>query len=59
MMPSPQQFNIYHKEIILTIYTNSKGADQPANLHCLISTFFIGLLESIIIKLATIRISVC
>ena len=32
---------------------NNKGADQPAHLRRLISTFVIRLLESIISKLAT------
>ena len=37
---------------------NNKGADQPAHLHSLISTFVIRLLESIISKLATSEISI-
>ena len=38
-------------------FANNKGADQPAHLHSLISTFVIRLLESIISKLATSEIS--
>ena len=34
-------------------FANNSGADQPANLCSLISTFVICLLESIIYKLAT------
>ena len=37
---------------------NNKGADQPAHLCSLISTFVIRLLESTISKLATCEISV-
>ena len=37
---------------------NNKGADQPAHLCSLISTFVIQLLESIIYKLVTSEISI-
>ena len=38
-------------------FANIKGADQLTHLHSLISAFVISLLESIIIKLATSKIS--
>ena len=38
-------------------FANNKGADQPAHMCRLISTFFIPFLESIISKLATGEIS--
>ena len=37
---------------------NNKGADQPANLHSLISAFVICLLKSIISILASSEISI-
>ena len=39
-------------------FANNKGADQPAHPNSLISTFIICLLESIISKLATSKISI-
>ena len=39
-------------------FGNNKGADQPAHMRRLISTFVIPLLETIIPKLATNKISI-
>ena len=41
------------KKPCLRWVANNKGADQPAHPRSLISAFVIGLLESIISKLAT------
>ena len=38
-------------------FANNKGADQPAHVHSLISTFVLHLLESIISILTTREIS--
>ena len=38
-------------------FVRNKGADQPGHPRSLISAFVIGLLESIIIKVATCKIS--
>ena len=40
------------------LHANNKGADQPAHLRSLTSTFVICFLESIIAKLATCKISI-
>ena len=42
----------------LWLFANNKGADQPAHPRSLISAFIIHLLESIISRLATSRISI-
>ena len=39
-------------------FANNKGADQPAHMRSLISTFVIHLLESIISRLALSEISI-
>ena len=46
------------KENLSSGFVNNKGADQPADPHCLISTFVIRLLECIISKLVTKEISI-
>ena len=38
-------------------YANNKGADQPAHLRCLISTFVVRCLDSIIPLVSTSKIS--
>ena len=38
---------------LFSVFANNKGADPPAHLCSLISTFVIRLLESIISELAT------
>ena len=40
------------RENLSSVFTNNKGADQPAHPRRLISTFFIHLLESMISRLA-------
>ena len=40
-------------ENLSSVFTNNKGADQPAHTRSLISAFVLPLLESIIAKLAT------
>ena len=47
-----------HQKTCLPGFANSKSADQPAHLRRLISTFVIHLLESIISRLATSKISI-
>ena len=46
------------QENLFSGFANNKGADQPAHLRSLISTFVIHLLESIISKLAMSEISI-
>ena len=50
-IPGPRR-----EKTCLRWFANNKGADQPANLHRLISTFVICILESIISKLAASEI---
>ena len=45
------------RENLSSGFANNKGADQPAHLRSLISAFVIHLLESIISKLVTSKIS--
>ena len=45
-------------EILSSGFANIKGADQPAHPCSLSSTFIISLLESMISKLATSKISI-
>ena len=40
------------RENLSLVFTNSKGADQPAHLHSLTSIFVIRLLESITTKIS-------
>ena len=47
-----------HEKTCLQAFANNTGADQPAHLRSLISTFVIPFLESIICKLATDEISI-
>ena len=42
-----------------SVFVNNKGSDQPAHPHSLVSAFVIGILESIIPKLATSKRSIC
>ena len=42
----------------LTLHANNKGADQPAHERSLISTFVIPYLESIVVDLASCKISI-
>ena len=46
------------QENLSSVFANNKGADQPAHPRSLISAFVICLLESIIYKLATSKISI-
>ena len=46
------------RENLSLVFANNKGADQPAHLCSLISAFVLGLLESIISRLATREISI-
>ena len=46
------------RENLSLVFVNNKGADQPAHPRSLISTFVILLLECIISKLATCKISI-
>ena len=47
----------YAKKCLIP-YTNSKGADQPARLCSLISTFVVRCLDSMICILALFKVSV-
>ena len=54
-MPLQQKKKVWasiHENLAL-FYVNNKGADQPAHLRSLISTFVIRYLDSIISKLDT------
>ena len=46
------------QEKLIFWHANNKGADQPAQMRSLISTFVIHSLESIIAKLAACKASV-
>ena len=46
----------HRPENLSLVFANNKGADKPAHLGSLISTFVICLLESIISKLATSKV---
>ena len=46
------------REYRSSVFVNYKGVGQPVHLRSLISPFVIHLLESIIAKLATIKISI-
>ena len=46
------------RENLSLVFANNKGADQPAHPRSLLSTFVIGILKSIISKLATSEISI-
>ena len=48
------------RENLSSVFANHTGADQPVHLHLrsLISAFVIHLLESIISKLATCKVSI-
>ena len=46
-----------HAKICLMPYANNKGADQPAHLHSLISTFVVRCLDSMISILALSKVS--
>ena len=46
------------QENLYSVFANNKGTDQPAHPHSLISAFIILLLESIIYKLATNKLSI-
>ena len=48
----------HEKKNGLRVFANNKGADQPAQLCSLISTFVICLLESMISNLAISAISI-
>ena len=45
-------------ENLYSVFAKIKGTDQPAHPHSLISAFIILLLESIIYKLATNKLSI-
>ena len=45
-------------ENLSSVFANDKGADQPAHPRSLISAYVICLLEKIIFKLATTKLSV-
>ena len=47
----------HHEKTCLMPYANSKGADQPAHPRCLINTFVVRCLDSIIAILAKSKIS--
>ena len=46
-----------HAKMCLMPYANNKGADQPAHLHSLISTFVVHCLDSMICILAISKVS--
>ena len=47
-----------HEKICLRGFANNTGVDQPVHPHSLISAFVIRLLEIIIARLATSKISI-
>ena len=55
---SDAQYGPRREKTCLRGFANNKGGDQPARPRSLISTFVIRLLESIISKLATSKISI-
>ena len=53
--PWPMSYGPQHEKNCLWGFVNSTGADQPAHLHSLISTFVIRFLESIVCELAHVK----
>ena len=58
LCPLKRLFGPRHNKTCPRGFVNNKGADQPAHLRRLVSTFVIRLLKSIISQLASSEISI-